>query len=60
MFFWATLNGFGEYYNVLCIDNIRSISSLKKTKQYENLDISEEANPTEMIKLSINTQILMQ
>ena len=40
---------------MLSIDDIKAISTMKKTKRYDNLDMSEEAISTDMIKLCINT-----
>ena len=50
-----TPNDVEEYYHILSINNIRAISYLKKTKQYENFDITEEVLPTNMINFCINT-----
>ena len=45
---------FEERLHSLSINDIREILTLKKTKWYENLDISEETISTKMIKLCIN------
>ena len=45
-----------EHEHVLTIDDIRAIASLQRTwKEKENIDMSEDAIPTEIIKLIINT-----
>ena len=47
---------FEEHEHVLTIDDIRAIASLRRTwKESEDVDMSEDAIPTEMIKSIINT-----
>ena len=47
---------FKEHEHELTIDDIRAIASLRRTrKESEFIDMSEEAIPTEVIKLIINT-----
>ena len=45
-----------EHEHVITVDDIRATASLKKTwKEKEDVDMSENAIPTEVIKLIINT-----
>ena len=53
--FVPTPNDYEEHFHTLSIDNIQIILALKKMKQYEGLDMTEEGISTEMIKLCINT-----
>ena len=49
-----TPNNFEEHFHSLSIDDIKEILTLKKTKIYENLDMSKESISKKMIKLCIN------
>ena len=51
----TTPNDFEEHFYSLSIDDIIEISTSKKSKWYEKLDIIEEEISTEMIKMCINT-----
>ena len=53
-----TEDNFEEHQHKLTIDDIRVTSALKKTKKYTNFDMYEEAIPTEIIKLCIDTLTL--
>ena len=50
-----TEDDFEEHEHQLCIDDLRAIASLRQTRKDKNVDMSEEAIPTEVIKLVINT-----
>ena len=53
--FAPTPNDYEQHFHTLSIDNIQAISALKKTKQYEGLDMTEEGISTEMIKNNVST-----